>query len=197
VFLSNTTGSNSFSEHSSNIWHSLNPLILCVPSVAQPLNLVLLIFSDSTLLTPSSQTRPSKPAQEYCSSSWGLQHYNLISLDKFRKPILEKWLSYMIQVRSHSGKHLRSQRQLTGISARIVVPRARNLSEAINGDLETGNIIWVSWTIRSTTLNLKNYEIAALENVLESCNPCSLMGSGMETSGNSGTSNEWICWTMD
>lgn len=95
VFLSNTTGSNSFSEQISNIWHSLNPLILCVPSVAQPLNLVLLIFSDSTSLTPSSQTRRSKPAQQYCFKMRAatLRLDSMISLDKFRKPILEKWLS--------------------------------------------------------------------------------------------------------
>ncbi len=43
-------GSNSISEHSSYIWHFLNPLILCEPNVAQPLNLVnifRLYFADT------------------------------------------------------------------------------------------------------------------------------------------------------
>jgi hypothetical protein len=62
---------------------------------------------------------------------------------------------------------------------------ARNRPEAINGELETGNM-----GVRATTLYVKKYEIAALENVLDSYNPRNLMGSGMETSGNSGRSNE-------
>ena len=138
MLLSNTTGSNFISEHSSKISHcqSFDPVCAQRGTATKHglVNIFRLYYAEAIITNEAFETstrlllfklRAAKPWFD-----------SMISLDEVGKQILEKKLSIACL---RSGHILANSWWFTVVSARIVAPMARERPEVINGDLKTGD----------------------------------------------------------